>query len=135
MPRPEIGFQMSGEGRFLNPFVNLEQMWMTCTDADADNPGRTFGRKRSHPLNRKDEGSETDRAERFLQMRLDFARDIAEKTESEMHLPGVPPAHAGKLRIELPQELPDRVRQIDRYKQPLGRHGRSVSHAVSRACG
>ena len=119
MERPQIGLEPRGEDGFLDALVELEQMRMAGADADPKNVRPTFAGKLSEAGNRKKECFPRDCAEIFSSF-LNIARNVPEKTESEMHLVRLEPAHAAQLRIQVREGvLGNGRRKSDADKQPF----------------
>lgn len=80
MPWPQFWFESDLERRFLDAFVKLEQVRMTCADADPDDFHNSFRRKCSNPFHRQKKRAKLDPAEFFLQRKFDSLRHVREKT-------------------------------------------------------
>lgn len=100
------------EGGFLHAFVQLEKMRMSGADADPEDIRPAFAGKRSETGNGKEERFPRDGREIFLERFLYIARNVAEETESQMHLFGRKPADAAQMRIQFRETLRDGVRKL-----------------------
>lgn len=129
MKRPEIGLEARSDGSFLDALVQLEKMRMPAADPNPNdirpalpgkNPDANEGKEESFPL---------DGRQVFLERLFDIARDVAEKTEGQMHLLGRKPAHATHFGIEIRQESGNGLWRLDADEKPLRAH-RRLAHSV-----
>src|SRR5439155_24197622 len=100
MPRAKLRLEASGKRGFLHPLVDLGQMRMGLTHADPDDFRRAFRWKRANSGDREEKCAELNRTEFFAQRKIDIIRDVGEESKRQVHLLGISPAHAAKLRIK-----------------------------------
>jgi hypothetical protein len=94
VPRAELRLEAGSERRFLDPLMDLKQVWMSRADADPSNFGRTFRRERAGPNNWQKKGMKLDRLQLVAQHRLDNGFDIAKEGNRKMKLIASSPADA-----------------------------------------
>lgn len=99
MEGTKIGFEPGGENGFLDALVQLEQMRMAIVDADPDDFRPTFAGESPKADEREEERFPGNRAQFFHERFLGCGRNGSKKTERQMHLPRLEPAHAGQMRI------------------------------------
>ena len=99
MERPQIGIESRAERSFLNTPVQLKKMRMAGADAGPENVWRAFAGKLSEARNRKKECLPRESAEVSFQRLFGLVRNVAEKTESQMHLLGCKPSHTANFWI------------------------------------
>ncbi len=63
----------------------------------------------------------------LLERLFNIARDVAEKTEGQMHLLGHKPAHAAHFRIQIRQDLGNGLRKLDADEKPFRAHGQPAN--------
>src|SRR6266404_2970243 len=97
-------------------------MRMTGADTDPDNFRPTLAGKCSQADKGKEKGFPGNRAQLFHQSLLSFARHVSEKTQRQMHLPRLEPAHAAQVRIYFGETLPDGFRKLQTNEEPLRSH-------------
>lgn len=107
MKRTQVGLETRLDRGFLNAFVQLKKMRMAGTDTDPNNVRAPFAWELSQAKNRKKKWFPRDGTEIFLELILDLARNVAEKTESKVHLLGLKPPHPAHSRIQAREELSD----------------------------
>ena len=110
-------FQAALKRRFLDALVKLKQMRMPGANTDPDNFGMSFGWKFSEASNRKEKRPKLNRAQLFAQAKLDLLRHTIEKSESEMHLIPIDPAHAATMWIKIDERPACRIWQVDGNKE------------------
>lgn len=119
MPWSQFGLDSNLKCRFLDAFVKLEQMRMRLTDSDPNNFHMTFRRESSDSFDWQKKGAKLDRVQLFAQRKIDILGNVREKTEREMNLIARRPVDAANTRIEINENLSDRLWGIDRNEQPL----------------
>jgi hypothetical protein len=101
MPGTQISFESDSQGCFLHPFVNLKEMGMSFPNTNPNDFRRTFGWKRSDALDGKKEGAKLNRAQFFVQRKIDIFSHVGKEAESEMHLLELRPADTANVRIKI----------------------------------
>lgn len=124
MPRSQFRFDSNLKRGFLDAFVKLKQMRVTCADADPNNLHVALRRESSDFFDRQKECAKLNRAQFFAERKIDILRNVREKTEREMQLIARSPVHAANTRIEINQKFSNRLRWIDRNKKTLHFRGR-----------
>ena len=122
MKRSQLGLESRVERGFLHAFVQLEKMRMPGPDADPDNVRPAFAGKRAETGNGKEERLPRNGVEIFLERLFDLLRNVAEKTEGQMHLLRREPADAAQMRIQLRETFGDGARKLEADEEPFGVH-------------
>ncbi len=99
MPGTQIRFDPGREGGVRDPFVELEEMWMSLPDAKPDYFWAAFGRESPEAGERKEEARKLNREQLGAQFFFRLRCHVAKKSEREMDLLGGDPADTGQPRI------------------------------------
>ena len=103
--KAKIRLEASCERGFLHALVDLEQMGMSFAHADPDNFRRAFRGKGSDACDGEKERAKLNGAEFFAQRNIGIVRNITEKTERQMNLLRVGPAHAANVRVKTSKQF------------------------------
>lgn len=99
MERAEVGFETGSEQRFLDSFVELEQMRMAAADSDPEDFRPAFAGECSETDEREEEASPRNFSQFFRKRFLGFWRHVPEESEREMHLARLEPANTAQVRV------------------------------------
>lgn len=127
MERPQIGLEACSDGGFLDAFVQLEKMGMPAAHPDPKDVWPALPGKNSDANKGKEERFPLDARQVFLERLFNIGRDVAEKTEGQMHLLGRTPAHAAHFRIQICQDLGNGLRKLDADEKPFRAHRRAAN--------
>src|SRR5687767_12100246 len=101
MKRSQLGLEPGVERGFLHAFVQLEKVRMPGPNADPNNVRTALAGKRAETGNGKEERLPFDGVQIFLERLFGLRRNVAEKTEGQMHLLRREPADASEMGIQL----------------------------------
>jgi hypothetical protein len=132
MEGSQIGLEPRSEGCFLDALVQLEKMRMTGADTDPKNVWRALGRKLSQACNRKEECLPGECTEISIECLTGLVRNVAEKTESEVHLRGLEPADAAHFWIQVCEKFRNDWQKLDTDEKAFGTHSRRLSSEPER---
>ena len=108
-------------------------MRMRFADADPNDSGRTFWRKRADADDREKKSTKLDGTEFFAQPKIECFRNVTEETERQMHLIAFGPAHAADRWIKTCEQLARGLWQVDCNKETLGHRYQTSSSNKLRA--
>lgn len=97
---------------------------MPASNSDPNDVRPTLPGKNSDANKGKEERFPLDGLQVFLQRLFNIARDVAEKTEGQMHLLGRKAAHAAHFRIQIHEQLGNGWRKLDADEKPFRAHRR-----------
>lgn len=122
MKRAQVGLEPRVDGGFLHTFVQLKKMRMAGADPNPKNVRAPFAGKGAEARNGKEERFPRDDFQILLERLFHIARNVAEKTEGQMHLLRREPSDPAQVRIQLRETLGDGVRKGDADKEPFRAH-------------
>ena len=95
---------------------------MTGTDPDPKNVWPPFAGERPETGNGKEKRFPRDGLQIFLERLFHIARNVAEKTESQMHLLPREPADTAQMRIQFREMLGNGVWKLEADEEPFRVH-------------